>query len=90
MPKPDPNAQLPVVPLPPKDANVTTTCCDYCVVGCGYKVYTWPVDGDSGEPTQDKNAYGAAFPTEQLTGQWVTPNQHSQCCLLYTSDAADE
>ena len=27
------------VPLPPPDAKMVTTACDYCVVGCGYKVY---------------------------------------------------
>ena len=27
------------VPLPPKNADVLTTCCDYCIVACGYKVY---------------------------------------------------
>ncbi len=26
------------VPLPPKDAEVLTTCCDYCVMACGYKI----------------------------------------------------
>lgn len=31
------------VPLPPKSAKEQTTACAYCVVGCGYKVYTWPV-----------------------------------------------
>ena len=31
------------VPLPPKNAEVITTACDYCIVACGYKVYRWPV-----------------------------------------------
>ena len=26
------------VPLPPPDAEVISTACDYCVVACGYKV----------------------------------------------------
>ena len=33
------------VPLPPPDADVITTACDYCIVACGYKVYRWPVRG---------------------------------------------
>ncbi|MEE8453284.1 MAG: hypothetical protein V3R90_00725, partial [Limibaculum sp.] len=33
------------VPLPPKDADVLSTACDYCIVACGYKVYRWPVIG---------------------------------------------
>jgi len=37
------------VPLPPKDAEVFTTCCDYCIVACGYKVYRWPVGREGGQ-----------------------------------------
>jgi len=36
------------VPLPPNDADVLTTACDYCTVACGYKVYRWPVGKDGG------------------------------------------
>ena len=45
------------VPLPPIDAKVVPTACDYCVVGCGYKVYTWPV-GSEGGPKASENALG--------------------------------
>ena len=34
-----------VLPVPPKDAKVHTSACQYCNVGCGYKIYTWPVEG---------------------------------------------
>ena len=34
--------------LPPKHAEVLTTCCDYCIVACGYKVYRWPVGSGTG------------------------------------------
>ena len=68
------------VPLPPPDANVVTTVCDYCIVGCGYKVYVWP-DGKEGGPQADQNAYGVDFPVEQLSGQWPTPNQHNHCLV---------
>ncbi len=30
------------VPLPPKDAKVYPTACDYCIVGCAYKAFVWP------------------------------------------------
>ena len=40
------------VPLPPPDANMVTTACDYCIVGCGYRVYTWP-EGTEGGPKGD-------------------------------------
>ena len=64
------------IPLPPKDANVHTTGCDYCIVGCGYKVYTWPVDQENGTPTPDGNALGANFPGAALQ-PWISPNQHN-------------
>jgi arsenite oxidase large subunit len=31
------------LPVPPADATVHTSACQYCNVGCGYKIYTWPV-----------------------------------------------
>jgi arsenite oxidase large subunit len=63
------------VPLPPPDAKVHTTACDYCIVGCGYKVYTWPL-GEEGGPAADQNAFGSSFPGSALT-PWVSPNQHN-------------
>ena len=51
------------LPVPPKDATVHTSACQYCNVGCGYKVYTWPV-------TEKPRAVGA--PKPQL-GDWISP-----------------
>ena len=65
------------VPLPPPDADVISTACDYCIVACGYKVYRWPVRGGKvGGPAADQNAFGADFPVDPL-GPWVAPNQHN-------------
>ncbi|MCP3971913.1 MAG: arsenate reductase (azurin) large subunit [Rhodobacteraceae bacterium] len=65
------------VPLPPKDADVITTACDYCIVACGYKVYRWPVAGNhDGGPEADNNAFDEDFPVAPL-GSWVAPNQHN-------------
>lgn len=63
-------------PLPPPDAAVHSTACDYCVVGCGYKTYTWPI-GTQGGPRADQNAFFADFPRPPLSGYWVGPNQHT-------------
>ncbi|MEZ6081369.1 MAG: hypothetical protein R3C56_38575 [Pirellulaceae bacterium] len=65
---------------PPTDAKVHTTACDYCVVGCGYKVYTWPL-GTSGGTQADENALAMDFPTYEFSGQWISPNAHSQCVV---------
>lgn len=64
------------VPLPPKDAEVFTTACDYCITGCGYKVYRWPV-GKDGDINKEGNAFNSDFPTPILSGVWVSPNQHN-------------
>ena len=66
------------IPLPPKDADVLTTCCDYCIMACGYKVYRWPVDAPSGGPKKDQNALKRNYPLGPLQGGWVGPNQFTQ------------
>ena len=67
------------VPLPPPDAKVHTTACDYCIVGCGYRVFTWP-DGEEGGPLADQNALGMDMPTRAFQG-WVSPNQHNMALI---------
>ena len=62
--------------LPPTDARVVPTACDYCVVGCGYKAYIWPV-GKAGGPTAAENALATDFPTPVLSGKWASPNMHN-------------
>lgn len=64
------------VPLPTLDAKVFTTCCDYCVVGCGYEVYRWPV-GEEGGLNADENALGVDYPVQAVSGKWVSPNMHN-------------
>ncbi len=63
-------------PLPPADAEVFTTACDYCIVACGYKVYRWPV-GQEGGPKAEQNAFAADFPVGAMSGTWISPNQHN-------------
>ena len=63
-------------PLPPKHADVLTTCCDYCVVACGYKVYRWPVGSGNGGRKANQNAFGIDFPSSALR-DWVAPAQHN-------------
>jgi len=63
-------------PLPPINAAIITTGCDYCAVGCGYKVYRWPTQFPDGGPKADENALGITFPSHSLQ-EWVAPTQHS-------------
>jgi len=63
-------------PLPPKNADILTTCCDYCIVACGYKVYRWPVGAADGGQKASENAFGIDFPSAVLQA-WVAPAQHN-------------
>jgi arsenite oxidase large subunit len=63
-------------PLPPKDADVLTTACDYCTIACGYKVYRWPV-GREGGAAAGQNALKADFPHQNIMGAWASPAQHN-------------
>tara|TARA_E500000331_G_scaffold356392_2_gene414634 strand:- start:317 stop:2806 length:2490 start_codon:yes stop_codon:yes gene_type:complete len=63
-------------PLPPKDAKLYKTVCQFCIVGCGYNVYKWP-EGTEGGPAADANAYGIDLREPQgPEGVWVSPNMH--------------
>jgi len=64
------------VPLPPADAEMFTTACDYCTVACGYKVYRWPVGKDGGAKAS-QNALKSDFPHQAMMGAWVSPSQHN-------------
>ena len=66
------------VPLPPANADVLTTCCDYCIVGCGYKVYRWPAGGPNGGSKASQNALKKNFPLAPMEGGWISPNMVTQ------------
>ncbi len=63
------------VPLPPADAKRFNTACDYCIVGCGYRVFVWP-ENEEGGTQADQNALGINMPAG-TGGGWVSPNQHN-------------
>jgi arsenite oxidase large subunit len=74
---PEPRAAVVAqVVLPPPDAKVVPTACDYCIVGCGYKAYIWPV-GREGGPKASENALKVDFPVPVLSGKWISPNMHN-------------
>lgn len=64
-------------PLPPRDAQIFDTVCQFCIVGCGYKVFKWP-EGQDGGPEPQSNALGVDFREQQpALGTWVPPIAHS-------------
>jgi arsenite oxidase large subunit len=51
------------LPVPPKSAKVHTSACQYCNVGCGYKIYTWPVEDTPQSLAEPESALG----------EWIAP-----------------
>ena len=68
------------VPLPPLDARVVTTACEYSPVACGYKAFIWPV-GTEGGPSARDNALKTDFPTGTFSGRWPSPNMHTNVTI---------
>lgn len=64
--------QLPIVPADAKEFNVV---CHYCIVGCGYKAYTWDVRYEGGRKPFD-NKFGADLTKQQQadTSAWYSPS----------------
>ncbi|MBV1790260.1 arsenate reductase (azurin) large subunit [Marinobacterium sp. D7] len=48
------------IPLPPAGAQRTNMTCHFCIVGCGYHVYKWPVTQEGGL-APEQNALGVDF-----------------------------
>jgi arsenite oxidase large subunit len=55
------------LPVPPANAKVHTSACQYCNVGCGYKIYTWPVAQNPKNPKT-----GGPYPKGTLS-DWISP-----------------
>jgi len=67
--------QIDRLPIPPKDATVHNVTCHYCIVGCGYKAYTWPRNEQG---TSKDNAFGIDLGEQQpADGTWVAPSMYN-------------
>jgi len=67
--------QIDRLPIPPKDAKVHNVTCHYCIVGCGYKAYTWPRNKQG---TLKDNAFGIDLGEQQgADGTWVAPAMYN-------------
>jgi arsenite oxidase large subunit len=66
------------LPIPPKDAKVHNVTCHYCIVGCGYKAYSWDVNKQGGT-APDQNAFGADLAKQQdaETPAWFSPAMYN-------------
>ncbi len=67
--------RLPIVPKEAKEFNVT---CHYCIVGCGYKAYTWPTNKQGGMAA-DENKFGVDLSKQQPaeTAAWYAPSMYN-------------
>jgi arsenite oxidase large subunit len=67
--------RLPIVPKDAKEFNVT---CHYCIVGCGYKAYTWPANKQGGTaPAQNKFGVDLAKQQPAETAAWYSPSMYN-------------
>ncbi|HEY2527803.1 MAG TPA: arsenate reductase (azurin) large subunit [Xanthobacteraceae bacterium] len=67
--------RLPIVPKDAKEFNVT---CHYCIVGCGYKAYSWPANKQGGTAS-DQNKFGVDLDKQQPaeTAAWYAPSMYN-------------
>ena len=67
--------RLPIVPKDAKEFNVT---CHYCIVGCGYKAYTWAINKQGGT-APDQNKFGVDLGKQQgaETAAWYSPSMYN-------------
>jgi arsenite oxidase large subunit len=67
--------RLPIVPKDAKEHNVT---CHYCIVGCGYKAYTWPINKQGGTAA-GQNKFGVDLGKQQNaeTAAWYSPSMYN-------------
>ena len=67
--------QLPIIPANAKEHNVV---CHYCIVGCGYKAYTWDARYEGGTAPAD-NKFGVDLSKQQApeTAAWYSPSMYN-------------
>jgi arsenite oxidase large subunit len=67
--------RLPIIPADAKEHNVT---CHYCIVGCGYKAYTWPANKQGGTAAGD-NLFKIDLSKQQPaeTVAWYAPAMYN-------------
>lgn len=67
--------RLPIIPVDAQEFNVT---CHYCIVGCGYKAYTWPMNRQGGT-APNQNKFGVDLSEQQFmeTEAWYAPSMYN-------------
>jgi arsenite oxidase large subunit len=67
--------RLPIIPANAKEFNVT---CHYCIVGCGYKAYTWAANKQGGTAAGE-NIFNTDLSKQQPaeTAAWYAPSMYN-------------
>src|SRR4029453_14284933 len=70
--------QIDQLPIIPKDAKEFNVVCHYCIVGCGYHAYTWPINKQGGT-APDQNKFGVDLGKQQPaeTAAWYSPAMYN-------------
>ena len=67
--------RLPIIPADAKPHNVT---CHFCIVGCGYQAYTWPVNKQGGtEPSQNVFKTDLSKQQSPQSPAWYSPSMYN-------------
>lgn len=66
------------LPIIPADAEEHNAVCHYCIVGCGYKAYTWPLNRQGGT-APNQNKFGVDLSEQQFknTEAWYSPSMYN-------------
>ena len=66
------------LPIIPPDAKVHNVVCQFCIVGCGYHAYSWPIN-EQGGPAPNANVFGVDLMKQQLpmTPNWYSPSMYN-------------
>jgi len=70
--------QIDRLPIVPAGAKKQTVTCHYCIVGCGYHAYSWPVNKQGGTASR-QNAFGVDLSQQQdaETEAWYAPSMYN-------------
>lgn len=70
--------QIDRLPIVPADAKEHNAVCHYCIVGCGYKAYTWPMNKQGGTaPNQNKFGLDLSEQQFQDAEGWYAPSMYN-------------
>lgn len=66
------------LPIPPADAKVQNVVCHFCIVGCGYKAYSWDANRQGGTDPSE-NAFATDLSQQQFaeTDAWFSPSMYN-------------